>query len=339
MSQQTQTKRTFGQRLWWIIRAFSLWALLMAIVIGLAVGGFWVFTEMQRSFASVDVRISAIEQNQELLRNDVNGLMANTPDQATEIAALKTEVNRLQGVIASLEEELTNNATSQEKAVTLVQEQVNALAESLDALSTDSAAISEAFVALQSDINTNSQQIDALGGDLDALRSEVEAANTAVTTLQTTALIVADNGLSPEQMQETLALLHIWHTISRARLRLAENNLGLATDDVMTAMRRIDVLTSNAAEAEQFALVEARLALALSSLPNDPETAASDLDNAWNVLDNILVTRLQPDAVPVETATETTPAILDENSTTEETAVSEPSPEPTPEPTPTPTSP
>lgn len=335
MSQQTQTKRTFGQRLWWIIRAFLLWAFLMAIVVGLAVGGFWVFTEMQRSFASVDVRISAIEQNQELLRNDVNGLMSNTPDQTAEIAALKAEVNRLQGTISSLETELANSAAAQDEAVNMVQEQVDALAATLNTLSTDSAALSEAFVALQSDINANNQQIDALGGDLDALRSEVEAANTAVTTLQTTALIMADEGLSPEQMQETLALLHIWHTISRARLRLAENNLGLATDDIMTAMRRIDVLTNTAteAEAEKFALVEARLALALSSLPDDPETAASDLDNAWNVLDGILVTRLQPDAVPLETVIEIAPAIVDENNTTEETAVSEPTPEPTPTPT------
>jgi hypothetical protein len=93
--------------------------------------------------------------------------------------------------------------------------------------------------------------------------------------------------------------------------------------------------TANEEETDTLELLQTRLSLAFNSLPDDPETAVLDLENAWGQLDTFLTTRLYPDidveAILAETAVEEAASVESEEAEppAEETT-------PTPEPTPTP---
>jgi hypothetical protein len=121
------------------------------------------------------------------------------------------------------------------------------------------------------------------------------------------------------QMGQALSLFRAWEMVYRARLRLLEQNFGLAAEDVATAQALVAALAAadGAAETESLAEVQERLELAADNLPNDPDTAERDLETAWEMLDAILSATLgEPEVGLAETAVitstttiTTTPAI------------------------------
>ena len=91
-------------------------------------------------------------------------------------------------------------------------------------------------------------------------------------------------------------------------------------------------------------LMQTRLLLAFNSLPDDPETAVLDLENAWSQLDAFLTVRLYPgvdiEAILGETAVDEAAASEEAEAVTTPEATSEATatPEATPAPTATPSS-
>lgn len=342
MSNQT-TNRTFGQRLWWLIRTLFISLLLIAIIAAAVLGSYTVFVEVQRSFASVDTRMDAVEQNASLLREDVNNLMAGSPEAMAEMADLTSYVSAMEERVAALDTAVNDTLTTQSDRLAALEAQVADLTTQGDAVVADTAVLSDGFLALQRDINTNTTEIDALGGELDGLRGQISTVAADVTTLEATtaAQFAAAEEAEVTEVAQTLALFHVWELIGRARLRILQNNVGLATDDVAEAIRRMDAVIATVDEADALVLeqVQARLGLAFAGLPDAADTAVADLDNAWDQLDAFLVARLLPaegvtaeeTAVDGETAVETT----DEGDGAADTAT-EATPEPTPEPTATP---
>jgi len=154
--------------------------------------------------------------------------------------------------------------------------------------------------------------------------------------------------------RQVLTLFRVWELISRARLRLLEDNFGLARADTEQALRTMDFLLAAAPEeAETWQRIQARLELALAALPDDPDMAAGDLESAWDALDELLTAMLLPelatagslpedagDSAAAEestvepTPTEATPAPA---ATAPAQSEAEGSPTPTPEPTLVPT--
>jgi predicted nucleic acid-binding Zn-ribbon protein len=333
-----QTKRSFGGRIWWIFRTAFVSLLIVAFLGGLGWAIFYGTTELQRNFNSLGERIDANKQRIELLSDDLSGVKAE--DTTGSIAALQATIADLQSQLDTLEETGTAEFTRQSELITGLETGMAAAATSAEA-----ATLGDAVVALQNDINDSNGRLDSLGGENDDVRGEVDDVR-AEAEKANAAADAAISDVELAEMRQTVSLFQLWEHIARARLHLAENNVGLATTEVEQTLRLMDLILATAAEEDTavLELMQTRLSLAFNSLPDDPETAVLDLENAWGQLDAFLTARLYPGvdvegllgatAVDEAAASEEAEAVTTPEATSEATAT----PEATPAPTATPSS-
>lgn len=305
-------RRSIGTRLWWIVKTVIITFLILGVLLVLGSGAYYGLRELQRSFTSIDTRVYAQEQAISLLRSDVNGLMQDDPEQARQLETLLTDVEDLDTRLADLQSTVTAALATQGEALAMLTDDMAQADIDLTTVTSRTHVLEENIVALQSDINENTAQIDDLGGDIDAAHANVTilssdvadlrvAADTAVTDAATAVLISDTVKVDVTDMQQTLVLFRAWELITRARLRLMENNVGLATSDVQTAADLLAALAPILPETEVNAIVQiqSRLDLILTNLPNSPNGAAQDLERAWDELDTVLAAR-----IPLPTTTE-----------------------------------
>ena len=330
MNSSTPTrKRSFGSRLLWIFRTTFVTLLLIAILGGAAWGVFLGITELRRSADDINARIDANKERIAVLGGEID--QAREEDLGGQLHDLQNNLDDANGRLADLQAQLSDTLAA-------LQDEIVVVADSSETAVADTAALGDALVTLQNDINESNGRIDGLGGEIDSIRAEAEQLDENLT--QFTDAAISDTEL--DAIQQTVALFQIWEQVARARLYLAEDNVGLATADVERALRMIDVMlaaSDDADDVEALELVQTRLALAFNSLPDDVETAVRDLENSWGQLDVILTDRLFPDAALIEaataaTATEETAA---EETTTEETTAETETASPTPTPATVPT--
>jgi len=301
---------------------------ILGVIAGLVWGGFLVFAEIQRSFDSIAVRVEANQSNLELLRSDIDALAESGASQRELLGSLRDKTAEQETQLANIARQLDSGLQRQGELLAALQEQVDTAVGDQDKAAEDMAALGSALVALQHDVNQNSGRIDDLGGEVDALRAETETLGANVALVHEAAVTDAQSGAGDVQL--TLALFRVWELTARASLRLVQNNVGLATADVEAAVRAMDELLPLIpdTEVESLQMVQARLALAFASLPDDPALATRDLETAWDELDSVLAARIS-----LAPATETTTAATDaaaETITATPEATAQPAPTPTP---------
>jgi uncharacterized protein YoxC len=304
--------------------AFVKLAVVALVLIALAFGGWLIYREINRSFDSVVTRMDRNTRRIEKTEEDIAGLREQGASQREEAQAFQTAVAIRDEQVAVLEEELGADLRRQDEALSSLDAQADDLIAQTEAIYREIAGLSAGILALQEDITANGVEIDGLGGTVDSLQADMTALDSETEVLQTK---LAD--FSAEDIvrwRRALALFRIWEIVGRAKLRLVENNVGLAAADVEMALEATDgLLAGDVGEAEEtLTLVQQRLALAGSGLPDDPVTAARDLETAWEALDaglaELLGVQLPLAASPAETPL---PAAT-------------PRPTTTPQPTPTP---
>jgi hypothetical protein len=148
---------------------------------------------------------------------------------------------------------------------------------------------------MQVGVSELSAQVDAYGLDLVALSEELSGPT------------------SPAALLRELQRLKAMQWLTRARLVLVQNNLGLAQVDLLAARRVLVALQAElpTEEGAQIAQVIVRLDAALGYLPAAPVAAADELEGAWQLLVSDLSPA--PAAVPAE---ETGPAATPEGGPT-----------------------
>ena len=189
---------------------------------------------------------------------------------------------------------------------------LEALGTDLEALQTSLASTQSAFGSTQDDLVAIESGVDDLSDLVNEYRLDVVAVNEALS-----------GDKSPTVLLQELQLVKAMQLLTRARLVLVQNNLGLAQFDIQAGRRILVDLQSEvpAYQSEQLARAIARLDTALGYLPDAPVAAVDELEGAWQLL--IAGLPAEPSAVPTAEATpEATP--------TPETT-------PTPAATPTPT--
>ena len=280
--------RSVGRRLLWVITTTILLLLILALLAAITGGGAFGLAELNRSLSNLQSQIDANEQNLAALQSTI--------DAEFETAAPRQQqetLDVLQADVSQLQSDLTLDLDTQEQRLAQLE---RALATAVSNANTTEASIGDGLLVLQDDLNETNSRIDDLGGQIDAVQSDLEAASVNVSTLETA---VTENQLSPDTLQETIALFRIWELIARARLRLLENNFGLAASDIEQALYTADFLIETREAAEQdtndLSIVQTRLALALSNLPDTPSQAISDLEFAWNRVDQMLLLIAFPD--------------------------------------------
>lgn len=355
----------FGRFLGRLLLAFLQIVVFFGILAALGAAGYFGYRELTRSFDSVHARIDANAERAATLQAELQGLDETSREQGQALVLLQSSSDSFSARLERLDENLTADFARQDELLTLLETQLEEASDQMSGQADMLVSVQTNFSALQSDLNRVGGDIDGLGGQLDQLQTDVTAVSTQVDGFERNVNQLETNigGLSTQvlTLQETkattptlafgsegengslirvLSLFRTWELVGRARLRLLENNFGLAQADVAAALANVALLltVSEGETAVMLTQVQQRLTLANASLPADAATASRDLDNAWNELDLIL-TKLLMVAGPTEAAT-ATPA----NEETQGDATPTPAadaPTPTPEadvatPTPTP---
>ncbi len=144
----------------------------------------------------------------------------------------------------------------------------------------------EALAGLQSDVNLHRSRLSSLAGlpgRLASLETEAEDLAARLAALEAD---LADTESPTQQLARRLEMIRALETLTRARLWLNQDNLGLAADDMEEAM---DILRQIAADApdQEVAVLNTiidRLGLAVGNLPDSPVVASDDLEIAWREL-------------------------------------------------------
>ncbi|HEX6384118.1 MAG TPA: hypothetical protein VF177_05560 [Anaerolineae bacterium] len=334
---QLSVGRRIGRSVLWILSTALITFVLIILIGGLLWAAFLGFEELNRSFSAITARNEANEQRIALLRSDVDNLLVDS----RRIGSLQSDVDDLEARQARFQERVTADLNRQQEVLAVLEEDVAVALNDTTALAEDMAALGTALSALQGDINENGRRIDELGGEMDRLRTEVSTVDAELTDLQAVLAARAEDEMS--ELQQTLALFRVWELISRARLRLLEDNLGLAQADLEQARQTMDLLVAAVPEedAEVLQRVQTRLELASINLPGNPAMAASDLEGAWDALDEVLTAMLLPELETVESLSEETASSAAGEEATAEPAPTAATPTPaltaTPEAMPTPT--
>ncbi len=289
----TNQPRSFGQRLWWIIRTtlliFVLAVLATAVLGGLGYAGYLGVLEIQRSNNSLAMRIDANEQNLNSLRDLVNSEFAQgNPEQQVQLNQLENELARLTSQLESLQAtQAADTAVQTDQLTTLQTDLADAIAANSD-LAEELASVQSALVALQSDLNSSGGRLDELGGDVDRLRVQLTELDDTLTVMNEEAAAARDRETA--ELQQSLTLLQLWGVLTNARLALLNDDVTGAETAVAQAQTLAATLTAEPDSAVEIILerLQTRLDLAAGSFATSLPTAAQDLEAASRELGLLL---------------------------------------------------
>lgn len=295
----SDTRAGFWKRLFLaFIKTFVTIIILAAVIVAVYFG----VKELQRSFDSVTTRVDLNRRDIETLQREVSSASAAETAQQGAISGLVERMNGLDEV-GDIQQGLIADLAAQQQLLTALEGDIaQAIGSSESALTSsqtateDTAALGTAIIALQGDLNEAVSSIDALGGEIDAVRTDTEQLSTGLAGVNQSVISTTLSSKGSSEIQQTLALFHVWELMTRARFQLSDNNVGLATADVERAFRAVAAIIENGPEGSDAILgvVQTRLALAFNNLPDNPAVATRDLENAWDALDDILMARVLP---------------------------------------------
>jgi chromosome segregation ATPase len=271
-----------------LILAFLKLLPVFIIVIALLAAAWLGYQELNRSFGIVNDRVDWNDEQMTQLQGELSTVSTSLAIQQSQQSELAANTAQVDGRISAV----NDNLTRQNDLLAALEEQVAALETSADSSVENITALGEGFNALQNDVMANGAQIDTLGGQIDGLGVD---ANTLRGDIAANSEALAQKEATVAQLSKTLTLFRIWETVARARLRLVDENIGLAQADIETAQ---SILEQMAAEetgdlADALQQMQTRLSLAANDLPDDPEAAVRDLNTVWEALDTALTMMLE----------------------------------------------
>ena len=287
----------FGRLLRALVKVF----LVIVIIVGLVAAGWLLFTELQRSFGVVNRRIDRQAEQLIRIKGEVDGMASQDDERLAQIATLEENATELDGQLAAIQAGLADDLARQVELLDALELRVDDLLATTEVMTGNIAFLGNGVAILQGDITGVYSQIDGIGGEVDGLSNDMA-------TLQENEAAFADEleAADVAGLRRAVLTFRLWELVTRARLRLAEGNYGLASSDMELALLALTDLKANSPEQTADALEQAefRLRLAADGIEEDPETALSDLDIAWGELDQILITTLG-----IESALESTAVV------------------------------
>ena len=125
-------------------------------------------------------------------------------------------------------------------------------------------------------LRTMASQIESLSSDLRATADQVEGLETALSEIE----------LPAQHISKQLHLIQAMTLLCKAHLWLAEDNLGLAAEEIVAARDILAFMPESDSE-EEDALIDQiidRLSLALADVRTIPIVAADELEIAWKLM-------------------------------------------------------
>lgn len=184
----------------------------------------------------------------------------------------------------------TDRIVELEDALASYQEELHADQASLSArlaeIEGQLASQAEALAAIQADVATHETRLDDVGSlprRIQALEADVEEATERLGALEAD---LADAESPTARLERRLEMIRALEALTRARLWLIQDNLGLAAGDIQFALEILIQVADEApdAEAEALASIIDRLNMTVDDLPGSPVVASDDLEIAWREL-------------------------------------------------------
>lgn len=206
------------------------------------------------------------EQNNAQIGQRLDGLVERIEALEVQGDTARQSFDEFDARLAALEE-------SQSAALAAQESLIATAAAELSAAQTESQEqidqLDEQLSDLESQLNANSEAIAALEGDLQALGEQVSAEVAPVQALRL-----------------ELQLVKAMELLTRGRVFLLNNNLGLAEAEIVAARDMLLDLDGRLPDAQTTILTDviARLEDALENMPDRPVLAAENLELAWQLL-------------------------------------------------------
>lgn len=279
----------------------------LAALVGLASAGWWGYSDLQRSRVMASGRIDSQAEQLKQLTEQLLQLEEQLTEQDKRVGAMRESGTGQDEYLAGLEADLGDSLAHQDEMLADVTIQISGMISETQAMTQNIDLLNEGQIVLQQDLIKHGSELDTLGGELDGVAGEL-------TTLQANGDSLAEElalfeaqltEADPGALRQAVGVFRVWELVTRARLRLAEQNSGLALADVELAQAALSDLLAFAPEplVQPLQQVERRLLLAAGNLPDVPELAVNDLDTAWQELDGVLTIIMGGEVTPAATAT------------------------------------
>lgn len=281
--------QAIGRALGWLLR------LLLIVLLGVAVGVLLyltvpsLFARIVQPIARSNAAVDRLETAVVTLEAEVDDLRIEQGQTANEMqSALLDSQEAVAGRLAAAEERL---AAAEAR-----------LRDAEDALAAQAGRVEDLEDALSETLD----QLDALTEQLDALEAELPGA------------------AEYAEYNRQLLLIRAWQDVLKARLRLMENNAGLAGEDLARAVETMERLYVASSAEQQAALdpIAARLQSALESIRSNPFAANNDLEIAWYELGQLI----EPVSIPALPGMSPTPTPAEGTPTPTGTPTAAPTP-------------
>lgn len=199
------------------------------------------------------------------------------------IAENNSAVARLEAEVAAFTTEQRAALTDQREAIVRAEEANTQRFAAAEGRLADAEARLRAAEDL---ISAQGERISELEAQLAEATALLEAANAQIETLQ--AELPGAEEFAEFNYQ--LMLIRAWQDVLKARLRLFENNAGLAEEDLLRALNTLQGVYAGATQAQRQALdpVLDRMEAALVAVQETPFTASADLEVAWYALGELI---------------------------------------------------
>jgi chromosome segregation ATPase len=282
--------------------------LLLVVIIGVLIGGgiFYAVVAggpalyrayiqpIESSIARIEGAQTGQSEYNEFLNDRVEGLQARVEAMESQSDGYKQMLSELQSQIDSI------NATPDTS-----EGDVKADIENLR-------QDTETQVAeLQTTIDEIVSKIDNLDQAVGDLSSSVDDTEQSLIEM---ADQMSDQDTPIEALRRELRLVQAMELLTRARMNIAENNIGRATEDITAAQELLTNLESLVPkyQTETVAAINERVGSALEMIPDSPVLAADELEIAWELLRRGLPgepeLQAAPDAAPTEVEATPTPS-------------------------------
>lgn len=263
-----------------------------------------------------------------------------------QLAPIEADLAALQAAVLDQLAPIEAELAALQAALTQIEETHSALRADVDSLQEGQQATQAGLGALEEDLGAVQEALDATASGLDAVEAKVDALSEGAFQ-QGEALAALQERLSdekaPEFLLRSLQVLKTMELLTRSRLLLVQNNVGLARADLAAARQLMIELQSTVPAEQQDAIEEviARLGIALDALPGSPVAAADALEGAWQLLlaglpsGPAAAAEAEATVAPAEgTPTVEVSPTVEGTPTAEATPTAEVTPEATPTPTP-----
>jgi chromosome segregation ATPase len=217
------------------------------------------------------------------IQMDVSSLQVAQTDQEQAILQLSGRVEDLSARINTLEVQADSDKQSIAELQTQLDNALSVQAENLNPIQTAQAAAASRLDELDRVLQSLDDQLSSLNTDVQNLGTTVAENQEQMAGLDGKLQI---EGTPLENIRNELKMVKAMELLTRSRLLMMANNLGLAQQDLQSASELLNGLQASLPADQQGDLAEiiARLDKASSNLPVRPLLASDDLEIAWQLL-------------------------------------------------------